>query len=96
LNSVTLSKWAKEVGAPHISRFKLKRVRSGVETALASRGISRDVRGYLQSHGLSGIQYKHYDDYDYLQEKRSALDVLIKLLTEHRPKKSRGLGLNRS
>ena len=43
-------------------------------------GVSKEARGHLQSHGLTGVQAKHYDDYDYLQEKREALQVLYKLL----------------
>jgi integrase len=36
--------------------FQLKRIRSGVETLLAREGISREVRGHLQSHGLTGVR----------------------------------------
>jgi hypothetical protein len=55
-------------------------VRSGVETALASAKVSREVRGHLQSHGITGVQAKHYDAYDYLDEKRQALDTLSRML----------------
>jgi hypothetical protein len=54
----------------------LKRVRSGVETLLAANGVSREVRGHLQSHGLTGVQARHYDGHDYLAEKRRALELL--------------------
>ncbi len=67
------------VGAS-ISGFAPKRLRSGVETALASLGISREVRAQLQSHGLGGVQDRHYDDHDYLVEKRAALQALLDLL----------------
>ena len=53
--------------------FKWQDVRRTAETMLASMGISKDVRAQLQSHGLSGVQNKHYDRHDYLPEKRAAL-----------------------
>ena len=53
---------------------------SRAETALAAAGVSRDIRGQLQSHGLAGVQAKHYDDHDYLPEKRRALETLLKVL----------------
>jgi hypothetical protein len=71
--------WAKEM--PHgIADFQLKRVRSGVETALAAARVSKDDRGHLQSHGLTGVQAKHYDDHDYIEQKREALLALFSLL----------------
>ena len=54
-------------------------MRSIVETALAAQGISRDVHGYLQSDGLTGVQAKHYDAHDYLPQKREALAALANL-----------------
>ncbi len=80
LSAMTLSTWAQDVVGSAILKFQLKRVRSGVETALASAGVSREVRGHLQSHGLTGVQARHYDAYEYMREKREALDVLLGLL----------------
>jgi hypothetical protein len=53
--------------------FDLRDIRRSVETRLASLGISRDTRAQLLSHGLGGIQQKHYDRHQYLDEKRAAL-----------------------
>jgi hypothetical protein len=39
-----------------------------------------DVRGRLQSHGVSGVQSRHYDGHDYLPEKRKALTILYQVL----------------
>ena len=79
--NTTLSGWACDYGKKAgIENFKAKRVRSGVETALASAKVSREVRGHLQSHGITGVQAKHYDAYDYLDEKRQALDTLSRML----------------
>jgi hypothetical protein len=41
---------------------------------LASLGVSRNVRAQLQSHGLGGVQQRHYDRHEYILEKRQALE----------------------
>ncbi|MBS3958041.1 MAG: tyrosine-type recombinase/integrase [Xanthomonadaceae bacterium] len=56
-------------------------LRRTVETRLAAAGVSVDVRAQLQSHGLGGVQARHYDRHDYLAEKREALETLHRLLT---------------
>lgn len=76
LANTTLSAWATEAVGDKIKDFKAKRIRSGVETMLASVKISKDTRGRLQSHGISGVQDRHYDGYDYLPELRTALETL--------------------
>ena len=53
--------------------FQLRDIRRTVETMLAGLRISRDVRAQLQSHGLGGVQQRHYDRHDYMLEKRQAL-----------------------
>jgi hypothetical protein len=73
----TLAGWAHDFVGDKIEGFKLKRIRSGVETLLAANGISREIRGHLQSHGLTGVQARHYDGHDYMPEKRKALEVLL-------------------
>jgi hypothetical protein len=57
-----------------------KRISSGVETLLASARVSSEIRGRLQSHGITGVQARHYDGHDYMEEKRHALDTLFNLL----------------
>lgn len=61
--------------------FTLGDLRRTVETRLAAEGVSMDVRAQLQSHGLGGVQARHYDRHDYLSEKRAALETLHRLLT---------------
>ena len=81
LNAITLSRWSVAAGAgAGILDFQAKRIRSGVETLLASARISADIRGRLQSHGISGVQNRHYDGHDYQDEKRHALETLLALL----------------
>lgn len=74
----TLAGWAHVAVGDSIERFQLKRIRSGVETLLAANGVSREVRGHLQSHGLTGVQARHYDGHDYMPEKRTALEILVR------------------
>lgn len=80
VSAATLSEWAMQAGS-EIEGFKTKRIRSGVETLLASARISGEHRGRLQSHGISGVQARHYDGHDYMDEKREALNTLFHLLT---------------
>ena len=81
LAATTLSAWAVEAVGDQIPDFQAKRIRSGVETVLASARISSEIRGRLQSHGISGVQARHYDGHDYMDEKRRALVTLHRLLT---------------
>ena len=59
-----------------VTPFTLADLRRTVETRLAGMGVPREVRGYLQSHGLSGVQVRHYERHDYEAEKRKALKLL--------------------
>ena len=56
-------------------------LRRTVETRLAALGLSEEVRGHLQSHGLSGVQKRHYNFFEYDAEKRAAVEALLELLT---------------
>ena len=83
LQATTLSRWAQDVAASiGIEEFQAKQLRSGVETLLASRGVSKETRAKLQSHGQSGVQATHYDAHTYESEKRMALEVLFAALEE--------------
>ncbi len=80
LSAITLSRWAVEAAGAAIPNFATKRIRSGVETLLASARVSSDIRGRLQSHGISGVQQRHYDGHHYMPEKLLALESLFRLL----------------
>ncbi|MFP5383970.1 MAG: integrase arm-type DNA-binding domain-containing protein [Gammaproteobacteria bacterium] len=56
-------------------------LRRTVETRLAAAGINGEIRAHLQSHGLHGVQHKHYNMHDYAAEKRQALELLYTLMT---------------
>lgn len=73
----TLAGWAYDIVGESIEDFQLKRIRSGVETLLAANRVSREVRGHLQSHGLTGVQARHYDGHDYMAEKLQAIEILV-------------------
>lgn len=60
--------------------FQLRDLRRTCETMLAALKVSSDVRAQLQSHGLGGIQQRHYDRHDYALEKRQALQTWVRHL----------------
>jgi hypothetical protein len=69
------------VGAGEVAAtFTPGELRITVETRLAAAGVSRETRAQLQSHGLGGVQGKHYDKHSYMDEKREALATLRRLL----------------
>ncbi|WP_125076899.1 integrase [Pseudoxanthomonas sp. SGT-18] len=70
-----------EAGELPGGEFSIADIRRTVETRLADLGIHSDVRAQLQSHGLGGVQSRHYDRHDYLDEKRAALEALYRLVT---------------
>ena len=82
ISVTTLSNWAHDAVGESIPGFQLKRVRSGVETLLAANGVSREIRGQLQSHGLTGVQARHYDGHDYMPEKLQALERLFAVINK--------------
>jgi integrase len=54
--------------------FELRDLRRTAETMLASLKVPSDVRAQLLSHGLGGVQNRHYDHHDYALEKKRALE----------------------
>lgn len=73
--------------------FQLRDVRRTVETMLAAMGISRETRAQLQSHGLGGIQQRHYDRHDYDSEKRNALKAWAEHLRTIGAKRTNVVGI---
>ena len=62
--------------------FQLRDLRRTSETQMAALKISRDVRAQLQSHGLGGVQARHYDRHSYFAEKKQALQKWAKCLAK--------------
>jgi hypothetical protein len=54
-------------------QFQFSDLRRTAETMMASIGIHKDTRAQVQSHGLGGVQDRHYDRHDYMSEKRVAI-----------------------
>lgn len=65
-----------KLGSAAGSAYKPGDIRRTAETRLQALGVSRDVRAQLLSHGrTSGVQARHYERYDFLPEKRAALQL---------------------
>ncbi|MBV1883870.1 MAG: tyrosine-type recombinase/integrase [Pseudomonadales bacterium] len=56
-------------------KFVTRDVRRTVKTHMGKAGLSKTIRDRLQNHALNDVSSKHYDKYDYLVEKKEALDV---------------------
>jgi integrase len=90
VSAKAIADWAKDAAAgvkwlptdKPVGQFQAKRIRSGVETALASLRVSQETRGHLLSHGVTGVQAASYDGHDYAPQKREALETLHRFLTE--------------
>ncbi len=57
--------------------FELRDLRRTCETMMAALRISSDIRAQIQSHGLGGVQARHYDRHNYMEEKRDALEKWV-------------------
>ena len=71
----------------------LSDLRRTAETMMAAMHISRDLRAQIQSHGLGGVQAKHYDRHDYRMEKLDALTQWARKVTTA-PRKATGSRLS--
>ena len=52
-----------------------KDLRRTVKTRMGELGIPKSIRDQIQNHALVDVSTKHYDRYDYLPEKREALET---------------------
>jgi len=78
LTMETVSKQVREISKQMEKKggkpFGWRDLRRTCETMLAKMGISKDLRAQIQSHGLSGVQDRHYDKHRYVEEKRAVLE----------------------
>lgn len=84
---------------PTRPKIEARDLRRTAETMLAAMGISKDVRAQLLSHGLGGVQGRHYDQHDYMAEKRIALQAWaerLQALSDRRPMASNVATINRA
>lgn len=76
----TLSHAVSEVSAKltkekKIPTFQMRDLRRTCETMMQGLKIDREIRAHLLSHGRTGgVQGKHYERHDYIDEKRNALN----------------------
>ncbi|MBR9789005.1 MULTISPECIES: tyrosine-type recombinase/integrase [Vibrio] len=66
---------------PNVSYFVARDIRRTSKTLMGELGISKLVRDRLQNHALSDVSSKHYDMYEYLPEKKDALEAWEKKLS---------------
>ncbi len=64
-----------------MEKFTPRDLRRTFKTLTGKAGLSKDIRDRLQYHSLSDVSSKHYDKYDYLPEKRKAMEVWNDYLT---------------
>lgn len=70
--SVAVSAISRKAGG---ASFDQRAIRRTVETMLQKMGIAKEIRAHLLSHGRGqGVQGRHYERYDFLPEKRQALE----------------------
>lgn len=55
--------------------FTLRDLRRTCKTLMASAGLSKELRDRIQGHAFNDVSSKHYDRYDYFEEKRAGLHV---------------------
>jgi len=60
---------------PEFKHFVARDIRRTCKTLMGELGISKEVRDRLQNHAMNDVSSKHYDRYNYLQEKRHALNI---------------------
>ena len=58
-----------------IKKFVPRDLRRTFKTLTGKAGISKETRDRLQNHAHQDVSSLHYDMYDYLKEKRAAMDV---------------------
>lgn len=74
-----LGRICEQAGVTKVSPHDLRRT---FGTILARRGYTGELRARLLNHAASGVTDRHYNVYDYLEEKKSALRDVHKYLAE--------------
>lgn len=55
--------------------WTVRDIRRTAKTVLGELGVSKEVRDRVHGHALHDVSSRHYDRYDYLEEKRQAMNV---------------------
>jgi integrase len=70
---------------PHlpIEAFTPRDIRRTVKTLMGKAGITKEMRDRLQNHAVKDVSDKHYDQYEYMPEKRAAMKTWERWLAQH-------------
>lgn len=58
-----------------MKHFTPRDLRTTFKTLAGKAGINKDIRDRIQNHAFTDVSSKHYDQYDYLSEKRHAMTI---------------------
>ena len=61
--------------ATSFPKFTPRDIRRTAKSRMGEIGISKEIRDRIHNHALHDVSSKHYDRYDYLPEKRHAMEV---------------------
>jgi len=56
------------------NHFSSRDIRRTAKTLMGKAGLDKEIRDRIQGHAFGDVASQHYDRYDYLPEKRQALD----------------------
>ena len=77
--NMAIKKYCADTG---FKKFTPRDLRTTFKTLAGSLGISKEIRDRIQHHALNDVASKHYDFYDYLEEKKEALEKWERALIE--------------
>jgi integrase len=60
---------------PGFAKFTPRDLRRTWKTLAGAAGLSKDIRDRLQNHAKSDVSSRHYDRYEYMAEKRAAVET---------------------
>ena len=66
-----------------IEAFTPRDIRRTVKTLMGRAGITKEMRDRIQNHAVSDVSDKHYDQYEYMPEKRAAMKTWERWLAKH-------------
>lgn len=66
-----------------MAKWKAADMRRTWKTRAGEAGLSKDARDRVQNHALTDVSSQHYDRYDYLAEKRDALETWERALRQN-------------
>jgi integrase len=76
---MSLQRWCKKHKMPIFAPRDFRRT---CKTLMGAAGISKEMRDILQQHDKSDVSVIHYDRYNYINEKREAMDIWTAFLVK--------------